>query len=73
MTAAKYSIRCKQQVAIVHIRGSWGESITRQFVRDFKKQVESLLHSPWAQLVYFDEWQFSSPENEHYITRLLHW
>ncbi|GGF55219.1 hypothetical protein [Alteromonas lipolytica] len=73
MAKNHYSIICNQQIAIVHINGSWGESTTRRFVREFKKQVSPLTSAPWAQLVYFDNWQFSSPNNEPAISELLQW
>ncbi|WP_296046774.1 hypothetical protein [uncultured Alteromonas sp.] len=73
MASENYSIQCEKRVALVHIRGSWSESTTRRFVRDFKQQITPLLCGNWAQIVFFDDWQFSSPDNEQAITDLLNW
>lgn len=73
MIKANYFIRTDNNVVIVHVKGAWDLAIAEKFSQEFKKVGRQLNHTPWAHLVYFDEWALSTPDVEPVINEMLVW
>lgn len=68
-----YTLRIDRQVLVVHCTGTWDEQTAIQFCKDFKSAGHKLNYTAWADLVYFDEWEFSVPSVEPIIKDMLRW
>ena len=68
-----YTLRVDNNVLIVHCIGTWDERTAIQFSKDFKNAGRLLSHSRWADIVYFDEWEFSIPIVESIIKKMVMW
>lgn len=73
MIRGNYVIRADNNVVIVHIKGAWDLPIAEQFSLEFKRVGRQLSRTPWAHLVYFDEWALSTPDVEPVINEMLVW
>jgi len=61
------------RVILAHIQGQCNEDMALAFANDFKKIIEPLIHSPWAHIVYLDDWELATPEVENIIKNLVIW
>lgn len=55
------------------ITGLWNATVANNYRKEFLKQAFVLTHSPWAHIVYLDNWVLGTPEIEPIIQSLVQW
>jgi len=69
----QFTLWREQQVILAHIRGQCNEDMAIAFSEEFKQVAAPLLDTPWAHIVYLDDWELATPEVEGIIQNLVAW
>jgi len=61
------------QVLLARIDGAWNEEETRAYFKKMKQLTKEVIKQPWAQIVYLNDWELGTPENEQLTMELIQW
>lgn len=61
------------QVLLVRINGAWNKEETQAYFTKMKQLTIEVIKQPWAQIVYLNDWELGTPENEQITMELIQW
>jgi len=67
-----YYLWRERNVIYAELHGTWNQIAAENFEQEFK-HLASSIESPWAHLVYLNDWELCGPEMFPIITRLVDW
>lgn len=70
---SKFQLWHEQHVILAVVNGSWDRRTAEEYALEFKKLATTLFDSPWAHIVYLDQWELGVPEIEPVIKELVQW
>ncbi len=68
-----FDMRVDNQVLLARISGAWNDEKTRAYFSKMKRLTTEVIKQPWAQIVYLNDWELGTPENEKLTMELIQW
>jgi len=68
-----YELKVINRVLIAKIIGAWNREEGEQYFSELKRITRDLIQSPWARVVYIDDWQLGTPGSDEVTLELIQW
>ncbi|OUR69305.1 hypothetical protein A9Q73_02400 [Bermanella sp. 47_1433_sub80_T6] len=68
-----YELKVINRVLIAKIIGAWNKEEGEKYFSELKRITRDLIQSPWAMVVYIDEWQLGTPGSDEVTLELIQW
>jgi len=68
-----YELKVINRVLIAKIIGAWNREEGEQYFSELKRITRHLIQSPWAMVVYIDDWQLGTPGSDEVTLKLIQW
>ncbi len=68
-----WSLSVNNNILLQTFSGAWNKEAAIAYIKDFRETTQPLIHSPWAILSVFEDWELCTPDLNPLIIEHCQW